>query len=233
MNRLSAFALCAAIAFAASPAAAQKSVPEPVPTQAPLSAVERAFSVTASRALRARYPHPAEAERAGYFRFNNEDDTGAISYIDPAYFDTPDPQHPQELWYDVRGRLLGADFSQTVASAPHGPALFGLARSRFHHIPLHIHYGIKHPDGHIEYGVFVRAAEFRRAHLDPLHPTPADLVKLGKVRTAGEVAFVFANLNNWDAEMWVIPNPAGPFADANPNVKPSPEQGRVPSERQT
>jgi hypothetical protein len=224
MNRILALVLCAALAPA--PAAA-------APAQAPLTAPERAFYAAASRALPKLYPNPAAAERAGWFRFNNEDDTGAISYINVAYFDTPDPQHPQELWYDVHGRLLGGDFSQTVASAPRGPTLFGLSRSRFHEIPLHVHYGIKHAGGTIEYGVFVRAAEFRRAGLNPLHPTAADLVKLGKVKSVRDVAFVFANLNNWDAEMWLIPNPAGQFADANPRVKPSPAQAALPSERQT
>jgi hypothetical protein len=233
MNRSHALLLGALVALAPAAAAAEKSVPIAVPAQAPLSHAEQTFYAVASAALRKLYPHPAAAERAGWFRFNNEDDTGAISYINPAYFNTPDPQHPQELWYDVRGRLLGGDFSQTVAFAPHGPALFGISRKRFHRIPLHVHYGIKHAGGRIEYGVFVRAKEFTAAGLDPLHPTAADLVKLGKVRSTADVAFVFANLNNWDAEMWLIPNPAGQFADANPDVTPSPEQAKLPSERQT
>jgi hypothetical protein len=33
--------------------------------------------------------------------------------------------------------------------------------------------------------------------------------------------------------MWVIPNAAGPFADLNPAVTPSPEQGKMPAERRT
>lgn len=233
MNRPLALLWCALLALAPSAAGAQKSVPIAVPTQAPLTAAERRFYAVASATLPKLYPNPAAARKAGWFRFNNEDDTGAISYINPAYFNTPDARHPQELWYDVRGRLLGGDFSQTVAAAPHGPTLFGLSRKRFHHVPLHIHYGIKHADGSIEYGVFVAAKEFTAAGLDPLHPTAADLVKLGKVTSTGQVAFVFANLNNWDAEMWLIPNPAGQFADANPNVTPSPEQALHPSERQT
>jgi hypothetical protein len=172
-------------------------------------------------------------QKAGYFRFNNEDRSGAISYENPKYFDTPDPSHPQQLWYDVNGRLLGGDWSQTVAAAPNGPTLFGLSPARFHKIPLHVHYGVKRADGTIDYGLFVRAADFTAAGLDPLHPTAADLVKLGKVTAADQVAFVFALLNNYDAQMWVIPNPNGQFADLNPNVKPSPNQGKAPAERQT
>jgi hypothetical protein len=179
------------------------------------------------------YPTPAAAEKAGYFRFNNEDRSGAISYENSKYFDSPDAGHPQQLWYDVNGRLLGGDWSQTVASAPGGPTLFGLSAVRFHTIPLHVHYAVKHADGTIEYGLYVRAADFTAAGLDPLHPTAADLVKLGKVTAVNQVVFVFALLNNYDAQMWVIPNPAGQFADLNPTVSPSPNQGKAAAERRT
>jgi hypothetical protein len=180
-----------------------------------------------------QYPNPAAAEKAGYFRYNNEDKSGAISYENSAYFDSPDVAHPQQLWYDVNGRLLGGDWSQTVASAPGGPTLFGLSPARFHKIPLHVHYAVKRPDGTIDYGLYVPAAVYTAAGLDPLHPTKADLVKLGKAASPDQVVFVFAMQNNWDAQMWVIPNAAGQFADLNPAVTPSPSQGKAPAERQT
>ncbi len=202
------------------------------PTQAPMTTAEQRFYAKASTTLQQLYPDPAAAEKAGYFRFNNEDRSGAISYANPKYFETPDAEHPQQLWYDVKGKLLGGDFSQTVAAHPHAPALFGLPASRFHKVPLHIHYGAKRPDGSIDYGLFVRAGDFTAAGLDPLHPTAADLVKLGKVKSAADVAFVFAMLDNWDAQMWLIPNPHGQFADRNPNVKPSSNQGKAAAERQ-
>ena len=96
-----------------------------------------------------------------------------------------------------------------------------------------MHYGIKKADGTIDYGLFVKASDFTAAGLDPLHPTAADLVKLGKVTSADRVAFVFALLNNYDAQMWVIPNANGQFADLNPAVSPSPHQGQAAVERQT
>ena len=108
-----------------------------------------------------------------------------------------------------------------------------ISPARFHKIPLHVHYGAKRADGSIDYGLFVRASDFVAAGLDPLHPTAADLVKLGKVASADQVAFVFALLNNYDAQMWVIPNAAGQFADLNPAVTPSPDQGKAPAERRT
>ncbi len=230
MKRL-AVLLWAALAVTPSLGAAQ-TAPAPPPPQAPLTAAEQSFYDQASASLQKLYPDPAAAAKAGYFRYTNEDRSGAVSYENPKYFETPDAAHPQQLWYDVNGKLLGGDFSQIVAQHPDAPSLFGLQASRFHKIPLHIHYGIKRPDGTIDYGLFVGAGAFTAAGLDPLNPTAADLVKLGKATSADQVAFVFALLNNWDAQMWLIPNPAGQFADLNPNVKPSATQGKVPAERQ-
>jgi len=235
MKRCMTWFICAALAIVPSVAGAQMAMPmaTAAPTQAPLTAAEQTFYTTASAAVTKAYPTPAAAEKAGYFRFNNEDRSGAISYENPKYFDSPDVAHPQQLWYDVNGRLLGGDWSQTVATAPNGPTAFGLQAARFHKIPLHVHYALKLPDGSIDYGLYVRAADFVAAGLDPLHPTPADLVKLGKAASPDKVAFVFALLNNYDAQMWVIPNAGGQFADLNPAVQPSPNQGKSPAEKQT
>jgi hypothetical protein len=226
MSRLHAFFLLAAMLVAPLTAQAQAA-------PAPLTPAEHAAYVRAASVLHRLYPTPAAAIKAGWFRYNNEDDSGAISYMNPKYFETPDVAHPQQLWYDVHGRLLGGDFSQLVALHPKGPTLFGFSPARFGQVPLHIHYGVRHGDGTIEYGLYVPAPDLTAAGFDPLHPTKAELVKLGKVKRAADVVFVFANLNNWDATMWLIPNPAGQFEDKNPNVTPSANQGKVPSERKT
>jgi hypothetical protein len=234
MKRCRALLICAALAIAPSIAGAQMAMPmQAAPAPAPLTPAERGFYERASATLQKLYPNPAAAAKAGYFRFNNEDSSGAISYENPQYFETPDVAHPQQLWYDVNGKLLGGDFSQTLALHPDGPTLGGLAPARFHKIPLHVHYALRRADGSIDYGLYTRASAFTAAGLDPLHPTAADLVKLGKATSAGEVVFVFAMLNNWDAQMWLIPNPSGQFADLNPNVHPSPTQGQAAVERQT
>lgn len=230
MDRRTAVVLALA-ALLPVPVAAQMAAPSADPRGGPLKPAEQAFYDRASAALQKLYPNPAAAEKAGYFRYTNEDRTGAISYENVKYFDTPDPEHPQQLWYDVNGRLLGGDFSQTVATSPQ-PTLFGIDKARFHHVPLHVHFGLKQPDGSVRYGLYVPAKAFTDAGLDPLHPTPAEVVKLGKAMSPDQVAFVFALLENWDAQMWLIPNPAGQFADANPNVKPSARQGGGSGETQ-
>jgi hypothetical protein len=226
MNRFHA-SLLLIVALAAVPAIASAKT-------LPMTPAEHSFYTKASTALGTLYATPAKAEKAGWFRYNNEDDSGAISYMNPKYFETPDVLHPQQLWYDVHGKLLGADFSQLVAKHPKGPApLFGISPSRFSESPLHIHWGLIHPGGAIEYGLYVVAPEFVKAKLDPLHPTPAMLVKLGKVKRASDVKFVFADLDIWDAGMWLIPNPAGQFEDKNPNIKPSAGQAKTPTDRRT
>ena len=84
----------------------------PAPTAAPAaSAAEAAFLARIMRELPERYPTPQRAIAAGYVRFTNEDDTGAISYVNVRAWDTTDPDVPAQVWYDVKGRLIGADIS--------------------------------------------------------------------------------------------------------------------------
>ncbi len=78
----------------------------PAPTAAPApSAAEAAFLAKIMRELPKRYPNPAAAAKAGYVRFTNEDQTGAISYANAGgSWTATDPLVPSQLWYDVRGR---------------------------------------------------------------------------------------------------------------------------------
>ncbi len=98
-------------------------------------ASEQAFVSSATAELNARYKTPADAEKAGYFRYTNEDSTGAISYANLQWNSAQDPAHPQpsQLWYDVNGHLLGADYSVplTAANAKSVPNLWGLNPGRW------------------------------------------------------------------------------------------------------
>src|SRR5580700_10296564 len=103
-STIAAFTLCAGFAFAAA-------TPAPAPTLDPQpNASEATFVTGIQKDLMARFPTAADAIKAGYFRFTNEDSTGAISYAN-LQWQSADPQHPSQLWYDVNGNLLGADFS--------------------------------------------------------------------------------------------------------------------------
>jgi hypothetical protein len=216
-GRTAVIALAVLLLAHALPAGAQAT---PQPTPATLSASESKAVAEIAATLNRRYPTPAAAEKAGYVRYTNEDDTGAISYADRQWESTSQ-ERPSQLWYDVNGRLLGADYSVLVADHPTPPSLFGIAPSRFSEFRAHIHYVVRNPDGSLTYGRAVGAKKYAAAGLDAQHPTAAGLVKVGAVDSPERVATVFLFPHIWDVTIWVLPNPDGAFADKNPNVKPS------------
>jgi hypothetical protein len=183
---------------------------------------EVAFVQKVSADLNARYATPAQAEAAGYFRYNNEDDTGAISYAN-LHWDSSD-QQPSQLWYDVNGKLLGADYwiPLTAANAAAAPKLWGVNPQRWNKFGHpHVHFMLKMPDGTTKYGLAVSGTAFTGAGGDLNNPQPATIVKLGKAKAASDVAKVFTFPAQWDLELWVTPNPSGAFAEKNPLVHPS------------
>jgi hypothetical protein len=184
----------------------------------PLSPSERAFVTSIQKDLMRRFPTAADAEKAGYFRYTNEDDTGAISYAN-LQWQSADPKHPSQLWYDKTGRLLGADFS-ILTVGNNRPAIFGVNPGRWYLFDDHIHYVTKDATGKREYDKYNMADKFKAAGGNPQKPTAADLVRMGKVKSASNVVKVFDAPKIWDLIVWVKPNPNGAFADKNPTVKP-------------
>ncbi len=217
--------LSAQAQMAASPSAS--ATPTPTPTAAPSpSASEAAFLAQVMRELPRLYPTAQSATAAGYFRYSNEDRTGAISYVNTKYWNSPDVTHPAQLWYDVNGKLLGADYSIRQADAGSAPpSLLGVSPSRLSKIGAHVHY-VTCADASCTYGKAVGAAKYRAAGGDPEHPTAAGLVSAGAVKDAASVRTVFLYPAIYDVTVWVVPDPLGQFADANPNVKPSAHAGK-------
>ena len=168
--------------------------------------------------LPTRYPNPQAATAAGWIRYSREDRTGAISFVNTKYWDTTDPDLPAQLWYDVNGRLLGADFSVPQAESVNGPPnRFGIASSRWFKIPAHVHYVQRNADGSIAYGKAMRADRYATANNgDYSHPTAAGMVAAGAVTDASAIPFVFLYPAIYDVTVWVVPNPLGQFADAEP-----------------
>jgi hypothetical protein len=213
--------LLVTLALLAAPLAVRAADAAPTPAPAP-NAAEATFVTTVTRELPQRYPNPTAATKAGYVRYTNEDRTGAISYVNIAHWDTTDPAAPAQLWYDVHGRLLGADFSVRQADAPNGPSLFGIDPKRFSKIPAHVHYVLCDKGTSMcTYGKAIRAAKYTAAGGDVAHPTADGLVKAGAVTDPSTVSTVFLYPAIYDVTVWVVPNPLGAFADANPNVKPT------------
>ncbi|MDQ6931295.1 MAG: hypothetical protein M3126_11600 [Candidatus Eremiobacteraeota bacterium] len=185
----------------------------------PVGAAETLFVRSMQADLMQRFPTAADAEKAGYVRYTNEDNTGAISY---ANFDwqSADAQHPSQLWYDVKGNLLGADFSVLHANNP--PHIWGINPARWSNFKhAHYHFIVKDPKtGALTYGSTnakkIIAAGGTTANLDP-----AIVVKLGKATSATDVVKFFEFPALWDLTVWVKSNPNGAFAEKNPSVIPS------------
>ncbi|MDB5041698.1 MAG: hypothetical protein JWN27_2424 [Candidatus Eremiobacteraeota bacterium] len=227
--RLVPFALAfALIPFAASAADAPTPVAAPTTAPAP-SAVESAFLAKIMRDLPRRYPNPAAASKAGYVRYSNEDATGAISFANTKAWNTTDPDVPAQLWYDVNGRLVGADFSvrrdPNASPAPAAPSLFGIDPKRFGTVRAHVHYVTCDAMKKCSYGKAVATTKYA-AIGDVEHPTAEGLVKAGAVKDAATVSAVFLYPAIYDVSVWVVPNPLGQFAEKNPAVVPSPHAGK-------
>jgi hypothetical protein len=214
-------AAIAIFALTTLPGYAATSMPSPAPSLSPVpQGTEVAFVQQIQKDLTARFPTPADAVNAGYFRYGNEDEDGAISYAN-LQWQSSDPKHPSQLWYDVKGNLLGADFSVLQSSSPQPPKLWGLNYRRWVSFREHIHYVLSGPNGTEVYGA-VSAEKFAEAqHSSPENPKPETLVKMGKAKSVADVKRVFLFPSIWDLIVWVKPNPLGAFADKNPNVIPS------------
>jgi len=201
----------ATIVATGSVCAADKLPPKP-------HGAEIAFVSQIQTDLMARFPTAADAQRAGYFRYTNEDSTGSISYAN-LHWTSADPSQPSQLWYDANGNLLGADFSQPYATKP--PALWGVDPARWGPFREHVHFVYTDATGKIVYGRATSAKAFVAAGGNLADPQAATLVKMGLVPNAAAVSQVFDFPRIWDLIVWVKPNPNGAFADMNPLVKPT------------
>lgn len=185
----------------------------------PMSASERQFVTSIQADLMKRFPTAEDAERAGYFRYTNPDDTGSISYAN-LHWDSVDAQHPSQLWYDKSGKLLGADFSTPKTSASR-PKLFGVNPGRWYAFDDHVHYVLVNPKtGKRQYDLYIMAPKYRAAGGNPKSPTAQELVKMHKAPSTSSVIHVFDMPTIWDLIVWVRPNPKGAFSYKNPAVKP-------------
>jgi hypothetical protein len=189
--------------FCAFPALARA---DEAPTDTgPLTPSEAQFIASVQRDLMARFPHVADAEKAGYVRYTGVDDTGAISYADQQW--TSDPTHPSQLWYDQAGNLMGADFSVPRPNGEARPQLWGIDPGRWYEFNGHVHYVIKDPSsGKMLYDQWIWNNDFVNAGGDLAHPSADTVVKLGKVPSANYIATIFEFPTIWDLIVWVKPH---------------------------
>lgn len=211
---------CAVTLFALTVAPGIAATPAPTATLSPVpQGTEVAFVKQIQADLTSRFPTPASAVAAGYFRYTNEDEDGAISYAN-LHWQSGNPQQPSQLWYDVKGNLLGADFSVLQSSSPEPPKIWGVNYRRWVSFREHVHYVLVGPNGTETYGA-TSATKFSTAGGNVDNPQPETLVKMGVVKNVASVKKVFLLPSLWDLIVWVKSNPNGAFADKNPLVTPS------------
>ncbi len=191
-------------------AAADKMSGVPTDSEAP-------FVARVSADLNARFPTPDAARRAGYVRFTDEDSSGSISYANN-HWTSVDEAHPSQLWYDVNGRLLGADFSVLQADSAQAPQKWGVDPRRWIKIGAHDHFGLRGPNGTTVYSGMGSRKVPAGSSLE--HPTASMLVAAGVAKSIRDVRFTFFFPAIWDLQVWVLPNANGAFAEMNPDVKP-------------
>jgi hypothetical protein len=185
----------------------------------PETASEKAFVSAIQADLMQRYPTAADAEKAGYFRYTDVDDTGAISYANLDWT-SADAKHPSQLWYDKNGNLLGADFSVPYTTGAARPVLWGINPGRWVEFDGHIHWIGKNPNGELTYDNYVMDNKFVAAGGSLADPSATTLVALKRITNPNSVVKIFQFPSIWDLIVWVKPNPNGAFAEKNPDVKP-------------
>jgi hypothetical protein len=207
-----------ALTFVTAPAFGAMPAPKATLPPTPQGS-EVAFVASIQKDLMARFPTAADAVKAGYFRYTNEDSDGAISYAN-LQWQSGSPQQPSQLWYDVHGNLLGADFSVLQSTSPEPPKLWGVDYRRWVSFREHVHYILAGPNGTEIYGA-TSAKKFAAAGGNVDNPQAATIVKMGKAKSVAQVKRVFLFPSIWDLIVWVKTNPNGAFADKNPLVIPS------------
>jgi hypothetical protein len=176
----------------------------------PLTPTEQQFVSSVQRDLLARFPTVQDAIKAGYVRYTDPDDTGAISYANQQW--NSDPTHPSQLWYDKDGNLMGADFSVPRPNNQPRPSLWGIDPGRWYEFNGHVHYVVKDPSsGNMLYNQWVWNADFTAAGGNLGKPSADVLVKLGRVPSANYVSTIFEFPTIWDLIVWVKPHAAGAF----------------------
>jgi len=203
------FAHAAVLAVFFACAGAARADEQPTNT-GPLTPTEQQFVQSVQKDLTTRFPHVRDALKAGYVRYTEPDDTGAISYANQQW--VSDPTHPSQLWYDKDGNLMGADFSVPRPNGEPRPQLWGIDPGRWYEFNGHVHYVARYPDtGKMVYDQWIWNADFVKAGGDLSDPSAKTVVKIGRVPSTEYIATIFEFPTIWDLIVWAKPHDAGPL----------------------
>jgi hypothetical protein len=179
------------------------------------NAAEATFIAHSTATFMAQYATADMAVRRGFYQMTPLEKDGTSIYFNDTYKDV-DALHPNFLWYDRHGKLVGLDFEVAVSAwpKPPGAAMYPVQAARWTIIPPHLHFAYKTPSGK----VVMRGARIPKGITGG--PITAGQLRAAKLLPAG-TTLVWAHFHpkTWDLGFWLVPNPNGAFADLDPLVK--------------
>lgn len=177
------------------------------------SAAESKYIAGVSKSLDAAYPTASAATANGYTQLTKLESDGTMIFATMKY-DGIDATHPNFLWYDRGGKLVGLDYEYPKSAYPKPPTTFPVAASRWVTIPQHVHFAYRIGDGPI-----VRRGARAQANLTGGSITADELRADGLLPKGATLLWADFHPTCWDLGFWTVPNPNGAFADLDPLVK--------------
>lgn len=174
----------------------------------------RGFIDRVRPALTADYGTPARAKAAGFSQMTQLGWDGTAIYFNHT-FDRVDPLHPNFLWYDRHGHLVGVDYELPIEQYPMNPPrhdLFPVRRMRWTIVEAHAHFAY----ALYSQTVFVETAAQPNFALGPV--TRETLRDAGLLPANAELLWFSFHPRCWDLSLWLAPNPFGASAAFNPFV---------------
>jgi hypothetical protein len=179
------------------------------------SAAEAKYIASVSQSLEASYPTVAAATSHGYMQMTKLETDGTMIFATMKY-DGIDSTHPNFLWYDRNGKLVGLDYEYPVSAwpKPPGSTTYPVAASRWVTIHQHVHFAYR-----IGNGPVVRRGARAVPNLMGKTITAAELTADGLLPKGATLVWADFHPTCWDLGFWTVPNPNGAFADLDPLVK--------------
>ena len=167
----------------------------------PPSLTERTFIARVSRVLSAKYPTMQVAQRHGYMPITDRLDAEHTYNLTDMDFRDVALDHPNFLWYDRAGKLVGVDYEYPKDGYAKPPMEFPVDPSRWTSIDAHMHlaYELNGKTVYAEVG------------------SSTDVQKY--LPSGATLRWKMDHPAAWDLALWLVPNPGGAFADENPLVK--------------
>ena len=190
-----------------------------IPASAALSdkpnAREAAFVSSATAMFMAQYPTAGMATGHGFYQMTPLEKDGTSIYFNDTYTNV-DAQHPNFLWYDRHGKLVGLDYEVEVSLWPKPPGLsmYPVQAARWVIIRPHLHFAYKTASGKI----VMRGARLPK-NIKGNPVSASQLRAAGLLPRGTTLLWAHYHPKTWDLGFWLVPNPNGAFADLDPRVK--------------